>query len=451
MTPARTLLHSLLGYIYEQAKDIDPRGYRLSAAQGFLRRRDDIIGLPGVEFDAKVAGDHIWLRVERLEAKRPPSPSQYYKSVFRISDDPNAPAPTLEEAGFLHWLNQAGAQTTEDGAELEKRERTRVAEALEDYTALWSAWAAGERPRRTTIDLYGDLFALKHQLEAEETVRPQEFVWGVGVSSWQLDFDGSSVSFEYPLLTQAVEITLDEETLALAVRPRATDTRVELDAVIGCQVAGAADVERAMREHLASHRDRPVSPFDTSTYSDVLKLAAGNLDGKGTYLEVAAASQPVPGAGEHLVVTDAWALISRARSNNYLFEDLRRLQSEREGGCEIPEGPLALVSPPLDEAFEYEAVRFRGLSSRGDTGAGPTEELYFPLPYNDEQITIVQRLACRHLTDDEIVSASLRKSKRSSLALTFSATSRIMSRSITTAPLRSRHINSAKCALGLAL
>jgi hypothetical protein len=32
-----------------------------------------------------------------------------------------------------------------------------------------------------------------------------------------------------------------------------------------------------------------------------------------------------------------------------------------------------------------------------------------------EIITIVQRLTCRHLTDDEIVSASLRKSKRNAL------------------------------------
>jgi hypothetical protein len=34
-------------------------------------------------------------------------------------------------------------------------------------------------PRRRTITLYADLFALKHQLEAEETAKPQEFVCGI--------------------------------------------------------------------------------------------------------------------------------------------------------------------------------------------------------------------------------------------------------------------------------
>jgi ankyrin repeat protein len=33
---------------------------------------------------------------------------------------------------------------------------------LESYTASWKSWAAGERPRRLTIALYGDLFALTH-------------------------------------------------------------------------------------------------------------------------------------------------------------------------------------------------------------------------------------------------------------------------------------------------
>jgi hypothetical protein len=148
-----------------------------------------------------------------------------------------------------------------------------------------------------------------------------------------------------------------------------------------------------MRDHLAGHKDRPVTPFDPSSYSDVLKLAASNLDSKGSYREILVRAEAIPSPTEHLVVTDAWALLSRPRSNNYFFEDLKRLQEKLEDGCEIPLGPSALVTPPSDKPIEYEPVRFRGLSSRGDSaGSGPIEELYFPLPYNEEQITIVQRL-----------------------------------------------------------
>ena len=101
-----------------------------------------------------------------------------------------------------------------------------LARALEDYTVIWQSWAEGERPRRKTIALYGDLFAVKQQLDSEETAKPQEFVWGIGVATWKLRFEGSSFDFEYPLLTQAVEIALDEKSLALEIRPRATDTIV---------------------------------------------------------------------------------------------------------------------------------------------------------------------------------------------------------------------------------
>jgi very-short-patch-repair endonuclease len=237
--------------------------------------------------------------------------------------------------------------------------------------------------------LYGDLFALKHQLESEETAKPHELVWGIGVASGKLFWEGNPVEFEYPLLTQAVEISLDKSTLALDIRPRATPLRVELDAFIASGIAGATDVERAMRRHLENHLDQPVTPFDSSSYGDVLKLAAGGLDSHGKYQEC---ESIVLSPDEHLVVTNAWSVFARPRSNNYLLEDLRQLQNKLEDGCDVPMGPKALVTPPSDQPVEYEPVRFRGLSSRGNIGSGPVEELYFPLPYNDEQVTIIQRL-----------------------------------------------------------
>ena len=392
-TTAQTLLHKLLEYIAEQAKDIDPRGYRLASLNGFVRHRVDVTGLPGIEFDLKISGDHIWMRIARLEAIPPPALSEHEVGLLSFGTDPDGAPPAIEENALLHRINQACVDTpTESHAAISAPIRESASQTLSTYTQLWNSWAAGERPRRKTIALYGDFFALKHQLEAEETAKPQEFVWGIGIASWLIDLEGSPVAFEYPLLTQTVEISLDEKSMALELRPRATDTRVELDAFIACQVKGAADVEQTARKHLQQNKEHPVTPFDPASYSDVLKLAATNLDSKGRYQEIIAASGSFPTAGEHLVVTDGWVLLSRSRSNNYLLEDLKRLQAKLKGGCEIPPGPGALVSPPSDKPIEYEPVRFRGLSSRGDPGGKPAEELYFALPYNDEQVTIVQRL-----------------------------------------------------------
>ena len=394
MSSPRELLYHLLDYIREQAKDVDPRGYRLSATKDFLLRRDQLVGLPGVEFDLKVEGDHIWLRVRRLVVSKPPRLSEKAEGLLKVSQDPYGPLPALDEAAFLHRLGEAAKEKSpEERKEMEGRARAALAKTLESYTLLWKAWAEGERPRRKTIALYGDLFALKHQLEAEETGRPQELVWGMGVSTWKLPMDGKSFDFEYPLLTQAMEIGLDETTMALELRPRATDTQVELSAIVACQVQGAAEVDGAVRSQLQRAKGHPVTPFDASSYTDILKLAAGSLDSEGAYLEILNSGDSVPPAGDHLVVTDAWILLARSRSNNYLFEDLLRLQGKLASGCEIPEGPAALVTEPSDKPVQFGAISFRGLSGRGESVAGvPARELYFPLPYNDEQVTIVQNL-----------------------------------------------------------
>ena len=395
-TTPRNLLKGLLEYIEEQAKNIDPKGYHLSAAKGFARRNTDLTGLPGLEFDLRPEGDHIWLHLARLEADRPPALPDLFKGLFIISNDPFGEQPALDEGHLVTWIALHESKpdlllaVTEQKLKQEEL-RQKAQAALAEYLPQWQAWAEGERPRRKSISLYGDLFALKYQIEAEETVKPQELVWGIGVASWQIPFEESSVSFEYPLLTQAVEISIEEKSMALEVRPRSTDTRVEMDAFVTCSLPGAANVELAIKEHLQKHSESPVTPFDASSYTDVLKLAASNLDCNGSYREVLATGAPLPAPATDLIVTDGWALLSRPRTTHYLTDDLKRLKAKLATGCDIPLGPLALVTPPSDEPVEFEAIHFRGLSSRG-SGHGKVEELYFPLPYNEEQVTIVQRL-----------------------------------------------------------
>ncbi|PSH02711.1 MAG: very short patch repair endonuclease [Acidobacteria bacterium] len=404
MSEPRELLVGLLDYIKEQAKVIDPRGFVLGSAGAFLRRRKDVAGLQGVEFDLRVESDHIWMRVPRLASEPPPSAPESYKTVISLSPNPDGPLPSLDER-VLNWeLNQAvqkrfADKSTDDPDVQEEIQRFRVnwweksRRALESYTLTWKSWANAERERRKTISLYGDLFALMHSIEAEQTNKPQELVWGIGISTWRLAHEKGKFSFEYPLLTQAIEISLDDKSTAIELRPRATDTQVEFDAITACHVEGAIEVEKAAIDHLNKHKDRPVTPFDPGSYSDALKLIAANLDSEGIYQEVLLKGDPVPAAGEHLVVTDAWVLFSRPRTVNFLFEDLKRLGENLNDGCTIPDGPMALVSEPSDEPLTFQAVSFRGISSRGETGGShKPQDLFFPLPYNEEQVTIVKNL-----------------------------------------------------------
>ena len=393
MESPRNLLHGLLGYINEHTKKVEPSGFRLTGSS-FLRRREAVTGLPGVDFDIKVAGDHTWMRVERLESVPPPRLPEHRKGLIQVSASPSGTAPTINDAVLkAHILERYKTEPASAQMLATTRLREELEAFLETYSRQWQNWAEVEKGRRDTIALYGDLFALKRQIEAEETAKPQELVWGIGLTSWRIPNGEQPVVLEYPLLTQAVEIVLDEQSMALEIRPRSTDPRIEMDAFAYCSVAGAADVEVTAKELMQRNRERLITPFEPASYGPILKLAARNLDSNGQYREIQATELSLPAPGPELVVTDDWALLARPRSNNYLLEDLRRLQQKLEQGADIPAGPLSLVMPPSDEPAPYHTINFRGLSSRGSSsGQGKPQELYFPLPYNDEQVTIVQRL-----------------------------------------------------------
>src|ERR1035437_4266071 len=181
MPDPRDLLICLLDYIKEQAKQVNPAAYRLASSKGFQRQRNDVAGLPGIEFDIKVAGDHVWLRVPRLVAEPPPPPEPASKALIRFSSDPNGLPPSIDEAALARQINQrvqAAKVRNEpiDVAQVETQAKAAAADALSAYSALWTRWAAGERPRRRTIALYGDFFTLMHQIEAEQTSKPQELI-----------------------------------------------------------------------------------------------------------------------------------------------------------------------------------------------------------------------------------------------------------------------------------
>ncbi|WP_157270168.1 AAA domain-containing protein [Azohydromonas aeria] len=427
MPTPRELLGRLFEYIAEQARDIDPRAFDLSRfASLFLREPAQLLGLPGLEFDRLDAdGAPLWLRVPRLEPVAPPPAEERFRKLLVVPGDPAGPPPSVDQSQLDHALNDiarfalrlapaAGAEAAPSDSRAlavpaqgalddELRERIEQAQArfraalqraLDDVSARWRAWADVETPRRQSIALYGELFALMHQLEAQQTSKPVELVWGLGVATWRLQWEDKPFTFRCPLLTQALEITLDADTLALELRPRSTAPRLELDAFIACQVPGAAELEISGREWLSQQPLAP-SPFQPEAIEPLLRRIAGTLDPQGRYLEVLAAGGAVPPAGEHLAVTDGWALLARPQSNNYLIDDLRRLRAGLEALPDLPGGPAALVTPPPDTPADAAPLpRLRGLSSRGgdEDGSGEVRELYFPLPYNQEQVTIVQRL-----------------------------------------------------------
>lgn len=394
-------MSGLLDYLVEQARDIDPAAFNLSKLADFRKTFADLGTLPWVDFNVETESDSWWLRVQRLEATRAPAlPEPEFAPFLVVGDDPAGAPPAIKEAALAsirnHEAGSDGGGIGEDrAARRDEQRRARLGRLLEIYLPRWTEWAAREKPRRRVIALYADLFALKTRLESEEAVRPLELVWGIGVSSWRI----GKVDFHYPLITQAMEIDIDGATHAIGLRPRQLEPRLELDAFSACDVPGTGDVERAarglLREREGEDDGVAISPFDPGTVEPILKLVAGNIAASARY---DAQLDAAPPPGPELVVTDEWVIFARPRASHFLIEDIARLK-DRVGALDdkaqaLPEGPLSIVSAPGDDVIEHAPIAFRGLSGRapGGAGGGAPRELYFPLPYNREQETIIQQL-----------------------------------------------------------
>jgi very-short-patch-repair endonuclease len=427
-TPQERLI-GLLEYI-EQVEKLKKTAPTKVPGEYFKVAQGEIQGLPGVEFNLIDGGDDVWMRLSRLIEQDPPDPGASLRPWVSLSK-------SLEKKPELrNEIIARKDRTTE--VYLKLSDFPGIKKSFDRYvTDVWEAWTAAERPRRKSIQLYNKLFAIQQQLESEGADAALELVWGMGVATWKQAT--SAASIDYPLLTQACEIVLDPQSFALEIRPRETDTVLELDCYSDLGVEGVSRLQAYWNKYKEAAASRP-TPFDSSSTHEVLKAAASWLDSAGQFVQspvakappavapppptskptagpmisnpipttrgprdLAAAVQPAlatppietvpiapPADKETLVVTDAWVLFVRKRTGHLFVLDIERLKKTLKNLGDLPSALAAFVTAGSDEVVHREEVNFRGLSS-SRTSPG-VRELYFPMPYNDEQVSIVSKL-----------------------------------------------------------
>lgn len=382
--PQRRLI-DLLEYI-EQVEKMN-RTPPFEVPSDFYRAyEDELRKLPQVALN--LADDEIWLRVPRLKESEPPQPSAALRPWIVVTKSAEK-EPTLRDETVI-----APAAHGEDPRKIDRRDVPQVDTLFKQYVeGVWRRWAADEAPRRRTIAVYNKLFFLQQAMEAEGAETQLELVWGIGVALWK---HPSGQRIQYPLITQLVEVALDPETLALDIRPRERLPSLEADAYAVLGVPGVANLEATWKAYLEKADGTP-SPFDPNSVAALLRPAVGFLDASGSYWpdsEPTPTGRSLPQISENLVLTDTWVLFARKRSPNFLIEDLQRLRSNLAQLTEIPVGPAALVSELPDEVIENARIHFRGRCFGPREGASGEAicELYFPKPYNSEQVSIVEKL-----------------------------------------------------------
>lgn len=370
--------------------------FRLSDHKLPYFHEDQFLGLPGIEVNLLEGDAEIWLRIRRLQAHPPPEPPDIVLPWINLPNDP-AKGPTLEEAIVVTSPATKGSEDDPpEQVELHLDDAPEVREAFKRYqTTQWQTWSDSEKPRRRTIQLYDRFFSLQQEAETGSSDDAIEIACGVGMALWKLSGEGQEIA--YPLISKTVEIHIDETTLSLNVIPTERDPAVHIDAFLALDIAADEVETRAKKEFAAAQST--FSPFDRATFEGVLRFAAAHLDGHGMYWPDAAGDRldrSMPSTRDHLIVTDTWTLFARKRGSSFIAADIERLKSSVLEGTPVEGAPALVVTAPPDKPVTRQRIRYRGISTSGfgndgEAGNSPEEDLYFPKPFNDEQISIVDR------------------------------------------------------------
>ncbi len=368
----------LLTYI-EEVEKLKRKPVYIVPPDFFVAFQGDLKGLPDLHVNLQEADGDVWLRIPRLqELAVPPLPEQLVGWVVLSKGLDKLPA-LKESRPVTAGISQVGEEKLVDHPE--------VSELFAWYVDFnWQPWHAVEKVRRKTIAVYNKLFLLYQTLTSDGAENPVELVWGVGIASWKRP--GAASRVEHPLLTQPCEIRLDPKTFALDICPREADPKIELDCYSEMELPGVLPLEALWKE-MQAKQATPLSPFVTDTYEGILKGAVAQLDPGGHY-ETRTDEFSIPPAGESLCITNTWVIFARKRSGDVFLEDIRRLKKKVEDGAELPDVIQEFVREGDTEVRTNPEVAFRGLSSSAD-GVG-LSELYFPMPYNEEQVSIIRKL-----------------------------------------------------------
>ena len=389
----------LIDYVVSVEKDKLKIVTDVADHRAFYRSNVQLAALPGVHFNS-VDGDEVsWLKVERLAKIPPPAPEDEALRVWAVVFNEPSKPPRLREGLPAEEAREAGIECGPGSAshlldEFADREAIEVAFTLY-VDGPWADWAAKEAARRETITLYGSLFALQAALAAPDGV-PQEFVCGIGHAA--LARDGKRLS--YPLLTVPLDIEMDHKSHIISVVPREeVPPAVETDPLDVLELKQVDAWRNDARRILEALDDAPLSPYAPETYETILRQAAALLDPAARYIDGDEIVSP-PTPGPDLIVSSSFGFFQRERRATQLMADLlgfRQLLEEEDEPFQIPGAIAALFTEPSTEVADENFPTFRGVNSipgiTSSDGAG--DDLFFPKPFNGEQVQIAQRLAVR--------------------------------------------------------
>ena len=313
--------------------------------------------------------DEVWLEIRKPRLTRPPEPPELVNSWVRLDQlgDSSLDFPELYETLL-------GESADDPPRRLE--DHPDVREAWDTYIENhWWAWAEQDRSEQAVQRVYTNLFSMfQRQQSLGETY---EIVFGLGLLSWNSS-DGPTVRRH--LMVARVSVAFDRESGTLTVTPAGEGARPSLEQdMLDPQYRPDPQQLLSIEKELEEIGE---SVWDVGPLDGLLKSWVNSVSAKGGY---SAALDPPERSSQTPAVHFAPALILRRRTERSFIRAFEDIISQLEDGKPVPEGVSRFISVSNDQAYG-------GVTNAGGNGSSPSKT-FFPLPANDEQRQIVERLA----------------------------------------------------------
>jgi len=416
-------------------------------------KEQDLLNLPHINTinpnnDDEENEAPVWLRIDRIFKNKPPSPGTLLMPwILKLTDNPfaddrpkltdsitldpyntdqstadNLSLANIDTKASNHNLESLDATHTEDKHQpngafdnepttvtLKLIDFPDISLAFDEYLTKWDLWAKAEIPRRKTIEIYDKLFSIMQDVESSGTEDPIEVVWGAGIVVWKSEYG----RIEYPLLTQRVELLL-EENLTLTISPSSSDPKIESELYHRMEIPGIEKLDKRCELYLQDPAAPDFTPTDPLSFESIPRFAAGVIDPHGIFWpeENDPSDRVLPKPSKEPIITDTWVIYAKERDTNYILEDVRNIRKKVEDTTGVKSAAGILVTEPPDDVIHHKPSFFRGISTSGlgigvansEKGTVSTassnmahmeespQDLYFPLPFNNEQVSIIDRL-----------------------------------------------------------
>ena len=356
------------------------------------------VDLPGVDYWSDESPSEAWFRIKRLHPSFPPTPPDVLTDWIDLKKDPYKQPNLRQTIVVLASKSDAEKEVFEPQngnttMVLNLDDAPEVQDAFDQYVEKqWLPWSEKEKLRRFTIGLYEDLFRFQHH----STEQVLELVVGMGVLRWKVP--GANIN--YPLITKSVEAVLDPESKIITIYPTDRAPKSEIEFLQKFDVSNVADLEEHVDTQLMD-MDTEINPFVPESFKSILHYLSANISSKGVFypdVNKDRNNRDLPIGEPNPVVTDTWVLFVRQRKTNFIAEDIKRIKSSIDSAESLPASCGILVTEPEDVIIERQKINYRGISSLGfeswacGSGSQDAENLYFPKPFNQEQVSIAERI-----------------------------------------------------------